>query len=481
MNLNLRIRLINTGARLCAKHQPQQAAKIVGIGHCCGWSFRHSRAPFPIYKMACRLAILLAVAVSLQRIGFAEDVTTRVLTLQQAQDIAVTNHPRITQSELLALASKQVVRETQSAYYPKIHADATAVDATANNTRVTAGGLNNPLILTREADGLIATQLITDFGRTANLTATSRLDARVQEQNVLATRAQILLAVNSAYFDALQAQSILGVALQTVTNRQLIFDQVNELAKDKLRSGLDVSFAKVDLDSSKLLLANANNDLRAAFATLANVLGERTEVNYQLREEPTPAGPVPDNAQLIQIALQNRPDLLQQRFGRDAAMKFARAEKDLNYPTVSAVGVAGISPIHDSALRNNYVAAGLNIDLPLFEGMLFSAREKAAQFRAQAAEQSLRDAENNVVRDVRIARLNLDYAAEKLALTAELLASANESFELAQARLKVGSISIVELSQAQLNQTQAEIAQARAKYEYQARNVILNYQLGILH
>ena len=58
--------------------------------------------------------------------------------------------------------------------------------------------------------------------------------------------------------------------------------------------------------------------------------------------------------------------------------------------------------------------------------------------------------------------------------------SANEAFDLAQARYKAGSSSIVELSQAQLNQTEAEIAQAKAKYEYQIRNAVMSFQLGQL-
>ena len=128
--------------------------------------------------------------------------------------------------------------------------------------------------------------------------------------------------------------------------------------------------------------------------------------------------------------------------------------------------------------RYFYAAAGVNISVPIFDGMLFSAREREAQLRARATEENLREAENNVIRDVRIAGLNLSYAAERLTLTAQLLESANESFELAQARYKVGSSSIVELSQAQLNQTEAEIAQAKAKYEYQTRNSVLNFQLG---
>lgn len=400
------------------------------------------------------------------------------LKLKEAQDIAIQQHPRISQAELIALASKQVVRETRSAYFPTITANATAVDATANNTRIAAGALNNPLILSRQADGINISQLITDFGRTANLTASSKLQARAQEQNALATRAEILLAVNTAYFSALQAQSILGVARQTVATRQLTFDQVSELATNKLKSGLDVSFARVDLASSKLLLANASNDLQAAFANLSNVLGERAQHNYQLVDEPIPSSPALEDMQLVQTALRDRPDLIQLRYQRDAASKYARAEKDLHYPTISAVGSAGVIPVHDPLLRDNYAAAGVNVSLPIFEGMLFSARAKEAQLRAKATEESLRDAENNVIRDVRVAGLNLNYAAERLSLTEQLLASANEAFDLAQARYKVGSSSIVELSQSQLNQTEAEIAQARAKYEFQTRKSILNFQLG---
>ncbi len=120
----------------------------------------------------------------------------------------------------------------------------------------------------------------------------------------------------------------------------------------------------------------------------------------------------------------------------------------------------------------------MNVSIPIFEGMLFSAREKEAQLREKASEENLRDAENNVIRDVRIAGLNLSYAAERLTLTEQLLASANEAFDLATARYKVGSSSIVELSQSQLNQTEAEIAEAKAKYEFQTRKSILNFQLG---
>ncbi|MDB6021005.1 MAG: Outer rane efflux protein [Pedosphaera sp.] len=402
------------------------------------------------------------------------------LSLQEAQQLAIEHHPRISEAGLLALASKQSVREARSAFFPTITANATAVDATAQNTRIAAGALNNSLILTRNAEGINITQIITDFGRTASLTASSKEHSRAQEQNAIATRAQMLLAVNVVFFRALEAQSVLAVATQTVKSRQLVFDQVNELAKNKLKSGLDLSFAKVNLADARLLLANAQNDLQSQFASLSNLLGEREQHNYLLRNEPATLAAPPDASSLVQLALRDRPDLAQLRFEREAAGSFAQAEKDLFRPTISAVGTAGIIPVHDQQLRANYAAAGVNLSIPIFEGMLFSARSKEAQLRAQAAAENLRAVENDVIRDVRVAVLDAGYAAEQVTLTEQLLASANEAFELAQARYQVGSSSIVELSQAQLSQTQAEIAQARAKFEYQIRDSVLNFQTGQL-
>jgi outer membrane protein len=409
---------------------------------------------------------------------FAEE--PQPLSLKQAEELAVKNHPKITAADLVALAARQSVREARSAFYPLVTANATAAGVTGGNTRIAAGGLNNPLILDRDAEGIIVSQIITDFGRTANLTESAKSHSRAEAANALATRAQILLAVDSAYFSALQAQSVLEVARQTVKTRRALFDQVTELTKNKIRSGLDLSFASVNLDEANLLLAGASNDVQSANAVLANVLGGRELRAFSLVDGPANALRVPDPADLVETALRNRPDLARLRYEREAAARFARAEKDLRYPTISAVGTAGLIPVRDPLLKDHYAAAGVNLSVPIFDGMLFSARRQAAELQSRAVAENVRDEENNVIRDVRLTVLNRNYAADRMDLTAKLLASANEAFNLAQARYDVGSSSIVEFSQAQLNKTSAEIAQARAKFDYQVRDAIVSFTIGEL-
>ncbi len=431
--------------------------------------------------MIPKFALWPSLAVGLVMAGLfpvAGQTNLPALPLAEARALAIKQHPRITAAELGALAAKQVQREARSAYFPTVTASATAAGTTGNNTRIAAGALNNPLILQREADGLNISQLITDFGRTVNLNASARLRAQAQEESTAATRAQISLAVDAAYYDALRAQAVVAVAKQTLAVRQVNLDQVTELARNQLRSGLDLSFATVRLKEGQLLLANAENDLAASLAVLANLLGDREPRPFRLVEEPTPPRQTNDPSLLVAEALRHRPDLARLRLEHDAANRFAKAEKQLRNPTLSAVGAAGILPIHDSQLKGDYAAAGINLSVPLFDGMLFSARAREAELRAGSAAENTREAENNVIRDVRIAILNLDYAADRLALTGQLLASAKESFELAQARYQARSSSIVELTQAQLAETEAEIEQARAKYEYLTRNAILNFQIG---
>jgi outer membrane protein len=403
------------------------------------------------------------------------------LTLPEAHAAALRSHPQISVADLRALAARQVTRQFRSAFFPTLSANVVAVGTANENTRLSAiGALNNPGIFDRNAEGLMLSQLITDFGRTANLTGSAKLRAQAEANNAQATREQILLAVDGAFFAGQQAQSVTRVAEQTVAARQVFLDQVSVMASNKLRSDLDVSFARVNVEDGRLLLSKAQNDVQAAFAQLANLMGLREQKTYRLVEQPLPPELATNISEFVQQALQARPDLLSLRNSQEAAFKFARAERALRYPSISAVGSAGLVPIGDTALGDNYAAAGLVLTLPLYTGGLLSARQQEAELRARAADESLRDLENNVVRDVRIAWLNSQNAFDRLRITGQLLDNAKQSYELAQARYTNGISSIVEFNQAQLNLLSAQIAYADTQYEYLLRRSALNYQTGSL-
>ncbi len=239
-----------------------------------------------------------------------------------------------------------------------------------------------------------------------------------------------------------------------------------------------MSFANVDLAQAQLLLIQARNDVQSSFADLSAALGYSDQRTFVLTDQPPQPAPPADFAPLLQEALQNRPELIGQDLNVKSAQSYATAERDLWFPTISAVGVAGLIPYRQDTLASRYAAAGFNVNVPIFNGRLFTARKNEATSRAKAQEQFLRDLQNRITRDVRTAWLNANSAFQRLSVTEQLLNEATQAFDLAQSRYGLGLSSIVELSQAQLNKTQAEITRVSAQYEYEAQIAYLNYQLG---
>ncbi len=442
-------------------------------------------------KTIFRTSLLLLGIALVPRLAAAQDAPalpqsqqaptqSQALTLAEAEKIALANHPQIQAAQNLALAAKQQTREVRANYYPQANGSVTGVGAVPDS-RIAAGGLNNPIIYDRESNGVLVGQLVTDFGRTRQLAKSSDYHAQSQQEAVVTSQADVLLQVDQTYFGVLKAQALLQVAQESVKDRQVVTDQVTAMAKNQLKSDLDASFANVDLSQAQLLLIQAQNNLQASFADLSAALGFADQRTFALAEMPVPAAPTPDLAGLIQQAMQNRPELVGQRLDVNSAKSYATAERDLSFPSISALAAAGLTPAHATQLDDRYAAAGVNVNIPIFNGHLFGALHSEAQFRAQAEQQRLRDLQDSIVRDVRTAWLNANSGYRMLSVTEQLLSQATMAMNLAQARYNLGLSSIVELSQAQLNLTQAQIAEASAKFDYETQTSVLNYQTGNLH
>ena len=401
------------------------------------------------------------------------------ITLGEAVAIALKNNPRLELDRVNSLISEEVTTEVRSALFPAIVANTTAAGATTDS-RLAAGALNNPIIFNRYAAGASISQLITDFGRTSSLVASSRLRTRSQQETAVASRALVVLAVHRAYLSGLRALGVLGVAEQTVKARELVLEQVSALAKSNLRSILDVSFAEVNLSEARLAVAAARNEHQVALAELSFAMGYSRSQSLELEDLPGPAEALPETEEFIAEATRNRAELSALRFEREAALRIATAERKLALPTLSALANMGVAPVHDDRLKNRYAAAGINLSLPVFNGYLNNARRTEAELKVQAIDQRLRDLSNQIAREVTTSVLNAQTAFERIGLTEQLLKQAGLAAELARERYDLGLSSIVELSQAQLNQTAAAIRGTAAKYDYLLTRSIVEFQTGRL-
>ncbi|HEY2473088.1 MAG TPA: TolC family protein [Terracidiphilus sp.] len=402
------------------------------------------------------------------------------LTHSQAEQMAIKNNPQVTVARLLALAQHQVSRETRSAELPTGNAALTAVEA-EEGSRISAGSLTASRLFEHAGVGGGFSQLLTDFGRTRNLVASSVLLEKAQKANAIATQYDIQLATDQAFYNALQALQTLKVAQQNVVTRQTLQSQVNQMTINKLKSTLDLSFADVNLSQAKLLSLDAQNNADSTMAALDAVLGIDHQVNFDLIDEGSGIPqPPPDVDQLVEQSLKQRPDLQATMYSQQAAVKFSHAQRDQLLPSIAASGTVGSVPIRPGQfyLTNWWGGIGVNINIPVFNGFLYTAQAKEASIRAQAASERTRDLRDRIARDVRTAWLAANTSYQKVSVTAELLKEADLGLTLAKTRYQMGLSSIVELSQAEYQQTDAAIGNANAQYQYRLALATLNYQIG---
>jgi outer membrane protein len=457
------------------------------------------------------LVLLLAVATSAPAEIFhhagtaARPVKNRIsipdrLTLNQAESIALQQAPSVAAADYNTQAAQQVVREVRSQFFPQVFGDITAVgtgngieNAFGGSQRATrtirlgaTAGLSASTLLNHESNGININQLIFDFGRTPNLTAASKFEAMSDAQREQLAKEQVLWQTDAAYFDVLKAQALLSVANQTVAARRVVYDDVAALAANKLKSDLDVLYARSDLQKAEQLVLEAKSALSIANAELSRAMGLQETRLFILAEEPLKQLPAKSAAPLVARALQNRPDLIALRDQVEGAGKFALAERDARLPKLQAFGSFGTTPVGDPGVKGggggltpgNYVAAGINVELPLFTGGLLSSRQKEAELREKGQEERLSDQQLEAVKQVNTAWSDATTALENINLAQELASNSQQALELADAQYRSGQTSIIELSQAQLNALQAEIGAATAKFDYQLKLHRLDYETG---
>ncbi len=392
------------------------------------------------------------------------------------------NQPQMLAAQLRARASSERIREAKAGFLPTVGFNATGVQVADAGTATAAGNITTSSISDRFAYGGNLTQLVTDFGRTSALVGSARFNAQAQSDLATLTHAQVRLNVRQAFYRVLGAEAVLRAAQAAQANRQLIARQLSELAQSQLRSTLDVNFANVLESEAELAVVRAKSTVAQYRAHLAATMGLPQPVAAVLTDVAVSGDALPATPdKFLKEAQVQRADLNQAEAQQHAAQQFASAEKKLSYPTLNILAAAGEIPYHDQTLHDNYAAAGFNLNIPVFNGGLFTARRAEAELEANARHRDVQQLQLEVSEQVRDAWYQAAEAYQNMDVTSRLVAQSKEALRLAQDRYNAGLGSIVELNEAQLNETSAEIEAADATYTYLSHRAELDFAVGLLN
>jgi outer membrane protein len=432
--------------------------------------------------------ILLLVLVTGGRLGAQEGKES--LTLREAVSLALKEHPTIRQSMENVNAARYGIGVARGALFPQVNfsADYFYGNAFARVTRGAAAaatglpsGVSATLTPTQEGQNFYIyqfqmNQLLYDFGKTPGLVAESRATFGQTQQDYAGNRQQVVLDARTAYFAYLATQRALKVQEDTVKQNQDLVKQAQGFYQVGLRAKIDVTKAEANLYNAEANLIKAKNAVELSRVTLMNALGLKAWP-YKTVEDVLEVTPIPRSVEELKAqALERRPEIVKNRFLQQYNQSALQVAQAGHYPVFTSTASYGWQG-QDYPVPGNWWM-GASVNFPLFEGLTVAyavAQSKANLRASQANAEVLRQ---NVTKDVDQAYLDVKAAWEFIRASKKALEAARENWRLAQGRYQVGVGSIIEVTDAQVQYSQADLTYVQALYDYRTAEARLDKAIG---
>lgn len=404
-----------------------------------------------------------------------------VLTLGKAVELAVSNHPSLRVASGTQAVNEALVGQAQSGLYPQVQAQGGYQLSTANATRNFTGsslprntsGATFPFF----QNGVTLNQLLYDFGKIKSQVNQAQFNLQAANSDAETTLQTVIVNVQQAYFGLQQAQRLVKVSEEAITQ----FTKHLDLAKGRFKAGvapkIDVTTAEVDLSNAQLNLITARNNARVARVTLNNAMGIKAPDGYRV-EDPTLARHEQISLdEAVEVAMRLRPEMVSQQALEQAAESAIKTAQSDFFPTVTGAANYSYSGTESPLVYNWNVAGTVNI--PIFSGFL--TKQQVAQARAnllktKANGEVLRQ---NILLEVNQALLNLEGARERLQVTAVTMTQAKERLALVEGRYRAGLSNAIEVTDAEVALVNAQVNDVVAMSNYQAAKAQLDRATGI--
>jgi outer membrane protein len=387
------------------------------------------------------------------------DLAERIAQLKLADviDIALRNNTATSAAWADARAAAASYGAARGQYYPTLSIDGAV---TAIKTVPSAG--RSAVKQQFYGPTLNLSWLLFDFGGRSGSIGEAREALLAADWTHNAILQDVVLAVETAYFNYLGAKALLAAQQTTLKEAQTNLEAAEQRHKVGLATIADVLQAQTALSQARLNLEATEGALQATRGALALSMGLPANAPYDIVAPPAdstvPLGISDSVDTLIARAVRERPDLAAAQAdarGSRARVSVARSQA---LPSLSVGGTTGETYFVNSTTFGNSYTATLTLSIPLFSGGAQIYNVKAASAAAAAAEQRARGFEQQVVYQVFTAYYGLRTATQQVRTSADLLASATQSEQVALGRYKAGAGSLLDLLTAQ-----AALANARAQ------------------
>jgi len=293
-----------------------------------------------------------------------------------------------------------------------------------------------------------------------------------------ATRDSVIANVQLAYINFVQSIRVVKVDSESVAQAEEHLKQSQAFYSVGTRPQYDVTTAEVNLANANVALITGRNQVRIAKLQLENAIGMYSTTYYTVHDSlETPAFAVTlDSAKAV--ANESRPELRSAQARYVSAQSSVSATRAQHLPTVSLNGGWTWSSF-DFPLQSKW-NAGFTLSMPIFEGFAISSQVEQAEAVVDEAQAGLDELMEGVMLQVEQNYLSLREAQERIKASKKLVTQAKENLKLAEGRYNSGVGSPIEITDAQVTLSNAQITSIQALADYNSSLIRLRQAMGVI-
>ena len=388
------------------------------------------------------------------------------LTLRDCIDTALRSQPTVRAAREGVIAGQGRMRQAASPYLPQIRASA------GYSENHSLGGALGDSISKSYTTTLSVNQMLYDFGRTGNALDAARSGTRSAEFDEHRVVLDVVLNVKQAYYALLAARKLVAVSRKTLEQAESHQRQAEAFYHAGSKPKFDVTRTEVEVNTAKLGMINAKNNVQLRTIGLYNAMGIDPERDIEIDDILSSPLAIPLMEQALAESVRNRPEMLKAEADIQAAQARVKAEESNYLPTLSANGAynwahgASEMGVFKGDIRNSWNAA-ITLSMPLFEGGLTKGKVSEARANLRILEAQGQTFRQAVLIELNQAYADIESAPARIGVMELSLKKARENLELAQGRYEAGVGLYIEVTDAQLASVNAEINHVYALYDYQ--------------
>ncbi|SEI88036.1 Outer membrane protein TolC [Propionispira arboris] len=329
------------------------------------------------------------------------------------------------------------------------------------------------------SNGITASMPLYTGGKN-ELNIDSKKDAiTTSELNTARTQENIVLDTIKAYYDILEAKKTVDVDQESVDNYQAHLTNVQQLYAAGSKARVEVLRSDVELSNARQTLIKAQNSYDIAVSTLKNIIKMDRDEPLSLTDDFSYRVFDKDLYSCLDYAMVNRKDL------QAAKLAVSVAERDIDIaaadkkPQVDvSVSTSWDKQVLPSSSDYNYTA-GVSASWNLFDSNVTNSNIKAAKVAVEEATLELEKEQDDVDLAVRQAYLNMKEAEKRFTSTANAIKQAQEDNYIANEKYKAGEGLMLDIIDAQLALSTAQLNYISAQYDYARYKATLENVMGL--